>query len=154
MRQVGYLQRFMKTVKQSHVFLCGQRDRCHGGNKCFSQLCQHSYQGQCFGKKIVSTVSWSVGEAPRLVPLLNTAQRTKSMNIIMLRRGMVFNVRLLFCLTAHIAHANYVAKCTAASCLLPFIVQNRVLVYGAHPVFNAKCKEKVPVYLDKCVGLV
>jgi hypothetical protein len=89
-----------------------------------------------------------------LVPLLNPAQWTKSMNIVMLRRGMVFKVRLLFCLTAHIAHANYVAKCTAASCLSPFIVQNRILLYGAHPVFYAKFKEKVPVYLDKCGGLV
>jgi len=125
-RHVGYLQRFIKTVKQSHVVLCGQRDRCDEGNNCFSQLCQHSYQGQCFGQKTVSTVRWNVGEAPRLVPLLNAAQWTKSMNIIMLRRGMVLKVRLLFCLTAHITHANYVAKCTAASCLLPFIVQNMV----------------------------
>jgi hypothetical protein len=59
-------------------------------------------------KKIVPTVSWSVGEAPRLVPLLNIAQWTKFMNIVMLRRQMVFKVRLLFCLTTHIAHANYV----------------------------------------------
>jgi len=76
------------------------------------------------------------------------------MDIIMLRRGMVFKVRLLFCLTSHITHANHVAKCTVASCLLPFIVQNRVLLHGAHPVFNAKFKEKVSVYLDKCGGLV
>jgi len=102
-------------------------------------------------KKIVPTVSWSVGEAPHLVPLLNTAQWTKSMNIVMLRKGMVFKVRILFCLTAHIAHANYVAKCNAPSCLLPFIVRNRILLYGAHPGFYAKFKEKVLVYLDNVV---
>ena len=36
-------------------------------------------------KKIVPTVSMSIGEESRLVPLLNTAQWTKSMNIVMLR---------------------------------------------------------------------
>jgi hypothetical protein len=72
----------------------------------------------------------------------------------MLRKGMVFKVRILFCLTAHTVHANYVAKCNAPSCLSPFIEQNRILQYGAHPGFYAKFKEKVLVYLDKCGGLV